>query len=568
MKTRFDMPEQEPVHSLLPEIQIARSAMEGTSLVRDRTSIADRELTSLCSRYFDVSEPEWAIIALGGYGRMDLCPHSDLDILLLVEKHTPYREIRSVLEEVLYPLWDVGFHASYSVRTIRQAVSDARKDFFFRTSLFDARHIWGSEECLNTLRDALVHDRVLSNGKKFFQNLIFHTRKRHEKYGDTAYILEPDLKEGLGGLRDYHSILWGRKVLEEQNLSGSLDHILHEMDTSQLCLAVDSILQIRYALHEISGRKNDRVYIEYQDPLAQALGFVDNGVESPGELLMRTYHRSALVIKTLSELLLSTAEHSLGLSSMGKNRVVDGHFTIISGQLTVTSRDDLELNPFLMVQLFKHITLQNAILSPSARVMLKNTPGLVEMARHDPRAKVCFLSLLRLRDSKKSLTSMLELGVLERFIPEFSFIKGRTQPDPYHTYTTDLHSINTVAELTSLELEEKELFRKIGDPDVLYLSALLHDIGKGFGRPHADTGAPVACRIARQLDMTEDRAELVEFLVRNHLLLANLAVKRDLSEERVAMECARCVGDAQRLTMLYLLTVADSRATGPRAWNQ
>ncbi|MDT8274309.1 MAG: HD domain-containing protein, partial [Desulfomonilia bacterium] len=428
--------------------------------------------------------------------------------------------------------------------------------------------IYGAEELCTNLFESLARDKVLNNVKRFYSDLSAHTRLRHEKYGDTAYILEPDLKEGRGGLRDYHCILWTESVLTAHGNAPRLSGVLDESDRRDLSRATDSILRIRHALHEISGRKNDRLFLEYQEPVATSLGIEDSPFESSAEVLMKHYHRSALTIQSLSDVFLSCVENALGGGTKRTVRRLDSDFELSAGQISFTPGAVLRERPVLVFRLFRFMGLHNAVISLSARAAVKHAPEAIDLTRDDPQATECFRSILRMVTVKHVLTAMHELGVLERFIPEFEAIRGRFQPDAYHTYTTDLHSIITVSELRKLESEEQDLFSRVDDPDVLSISAFLHDIGKGFGRPHATIGAPVASVIARRLGMSDDRAELVEFLVHNHLLLADLAVKRDLSEERVTMECARIVKEPVRLIMLYLLSMADSSATGPRASNQ
>ncbi len=539
----------------------------GLALVGDLTDRTDSEIVSLFRQRFGEKLPDWALIALGGYGRRDLCPHSDLDLLLLVENRTTRTEIEGVLEELFYPLWDRGFHVSYSVRTTKETLHDARADFFFRTSLIDARLICGSQSLHGNLITALGRDRVLKKVAKFVSDLLDHTGKRHERYGDTSYILEPDLKEGHGGLRDYQGIVWAIRVLTGHN-SAELSDLVSHTDFTELDKAYDNILKIRFALHELSGRKNDRLYLEYQEPLAEELGIQGSDLETPAEVLMKHFHRSALTIRSVSDTFMFCLAQALKLTRSPADRVLDEHFHVAAGQLAFRNPDAIQRHPGLIMKAFEHRGETGYPLAPAARSRIRNSLHHVDELRGSSTAGEIFLKILRSPHAGKTLTAMLETGVLERLIPEFEAIKGRTIFDLYHTYTVDLHSINTVAEIRDLETSQPEVFSRIRDRDVLYLSALLHDIGKGYGHSHESVGARTAKPIAARLGLSGEQIELVSFLIENHIVLADLATKRDLSEERVAVEFARRMRDPRRLSMLYLLTVADSKATGPLAWNE
>ena len=544
----------------------AEWSLTGSELVENLTKQTDREIISIFHARFGESMPGWALIALGGYGRKDLCPYSDLDLLLLVENRTTRKEIVSALEEILYPLWDRGFNASYSVRTIKETVHDAKADFFFRTSLIDARIICGSDSTFDKLMKALEKNRALRNSKKFVSDLLFHTQKRHKKFGDTSYILEPELKEGHGGLRDYQTVMWAVHELSRQDVHVS--DIIDPRDIEELGQAYDVIVKIRYILHQLSGRKNDRMYLEYQEILAEEMVFAGSDIEASVETFMKHFHRNALTIKSITDSFLSSLAHNLNLTKNPANRVVDEHFQVIAGQLAFTRPQEVQKDPYLIMNAFEHLAVSDYTFSPSARFLIRNSLHLAEDLRRSKKTHEAFLRILSSKKSGKILTCMLEMGLLELFIPEFEKIKGRTIFDLYHTYTVDLHSINTVAEINTLEESEPDIFARVHNKEVLYLSAFLHDIGKGYGLKHETAGAEIAGRIALRFPLNEEDVDMVCFLIQNHIVLADLATKRDLSEEKVAVEFARKMKDPKRLSMLYLLTVADSKATGPLGWNE
>jgi [protein-PII] uridylyltransferase len=541
--------------------------MDGRTLLEELTERTDRTITDLFEKRFGGNELGWAIIALGGYGRKELCPFSDVDILLLAHRKTAQGDIEKALKEMMYPLWDNGYTASYSVRTISQALKDSRGDFFFRTSLMDARFICGSQDLFDKLMDAMAADSRFRNARGFLEDMNAHVRKRHEKYGDASYILEPDIKDGYGGLRDYHCLLWVGKIMSLAGKNLDQSGNLSSIDREELDKAVDHLLNIRSLLHKISGRKNDRLSFEYQEALADTMGYKGNGYESGAELFMKHFHRSALTIKSISEAMLASYALALGLLKPARDKLIDSHFSLTAGRVSFTRPQEILKMPHLIILLFSYMAELGVSMTPQARDQIRNALVIVAEARESIEAKEEFLRIFSCKEPGMALTAMLETGVLERFLPEFESIKGRTQFDVYHTYTTDLHSINTVRELKALQLEEKEIFADLDDIEALYLGAFLHDIGKGYGRPHTETGAPIARNIACWLGLSDDRTELVAFLVRHHLLLPDIAYKRDLSDEKVAIECAQMARDSCTLSKLYLLSVADARATGPRAWD-
>ena len=512
--------------------------------------------------------PQWSIVAIGGYGRNDLCPFSDIDLLFLAHRKTAHTDIQKALQEMMYPLWDEGYTVSYTVRTIKQVLRDAKDDFFLLTSLLDARFVCGSRELFSEMVQAMSNDKRFRDSKSFLSDLNAHVEKRHNKCGDASYYLEPDIKEGTGSLRDYHSLMWVIKVASYDPKVRSLPSYLSRVDKDELDVALDHLLKIRHNLHEMSGRKIDRLYFEYQGPLASKMGYRGNGYESAAELLMKQFHSSALMIKSISEAVLSQYCLAFGLTTGKGDVLLDKDFRLTSGRICLCDSQEKPHRPDLILKVFSHISSLGATMSIETRHHVQYSLSALAQAQDSIEANETFFKIMSGKYPGMALTAMLETGVLERFIPEFRSIKGRTHFDVYHTYTTDVHSIKTLDGLHALEKEEPDLFSVVEDKEVLYLAALLHDIGKGLGRPHAITGAPVAGSIARRFGFSQPRADLVESLVRYHLLLPDTAYRRDLSEEKVALDCARLAQNEQTLAMLYLISVADARATGPRAWDE
>lgn len=538
----------------------------GYALARELSDRADKSITALFNSCLLEGLDRWFIAALGGYGRRELCPFSDLDILFLMERKTSQVEIEKVLRETLYPLWDAGFNASYSVRTIRQAILDAKNDFFLRTSLIDARLVCGSEPTFRKFSERMASSSHFRNSRKFIADLAFHTRKRHEKYGDSVYFLEPHIKEGQGGLRDYQGIFWAAEILRKEH--GNDYSPIGQTDIDELHSTADFMTKVRFLLHRLTGRKTDRMHIEYQDRLAAEMGYTAGDGESAVEAFLKDFHKKALTVRLISDGLFMQLTQPKGWGYFRSRRMIDEDFIVSSGLLSFTCSNDAKDNPLLVLKAFLHLADKGLYLATSARSQIKEATKGFRSFYEDPQACGVFLKILKSPGAEKALVGMLETGVIERLIPEFQSIRAKTIFDVYHTYTIDLHSIHTVCELKRLEKNESEVFSRIEDRDVLYLSSFLHDIGKGYGKPHAVTGVEIIKPIAGRFGFDKTRTELAVFLVRNHLLLADIAVKRDLSEEKVILDLAQKIGSIEGLSMLYLLTVADTKATGPNAWNE
>lgn len=542
--------------------------MNENSLCLELTERTDSIITELTAGLGDLHRLTWCIVAVGGYGRKELCPFSDIDLLILTDSRGHNEEVQKAIRDMLYPLWDRKFTVGYSVRTIKQAISDTRDDFFFRTSLLDARYLCGRQDMFDELITCFKKDRYFKDAVKFARNLYAHIQKRHDKYGDASYNLEPDIKEGTGSLRDYHCLMWIKKAASYNKSSSFQTVALNDVDTREIEAAADNLIRIRYYLHKLAGRKTDRLSFEYQAPLAEMLGYRDNGNETAAELLMRSFHCSALSIKSITGSVLSQISSELKSSRRFKPRVLNHDIMLSDGLFSFVRPDDVPTKPAVILEMFVQMSEHGGSLSHDARDLVRRSLSAIKAGRNDKACRLAFVKILRGHHCSESLTSMLETGVLEHLLPEFEALKGRTQVDIYHTWTTDLHSIRTLHELHALRKDEHEAFALVNDRDPLYLAALLHDIGKGAGRPHALTGAPIASSIASWLGFSEKDADKVAFLVRHHLLLPDTAYRSDLSEEKVALECAGKARDEKTLAMLYLISIADARATGPRAWDE
>lgn len=540
--------------------------VSGFALARELTSRTD----GIIRKIFDSGEfatgGGWSIVALGSYGRRELCPFSDIDILFLLEKKTSSHQVESNLKEILYPMWDAGLTISYSVRSLKEALHDARGDFFLHTSLLDARHICGSERIFRTFIVTLAADRYLNDVGRFVSALAFHTRKRHERFDDTTCFHEPHVKEGRGCLRDLQSIAWLEKILKAGRCG--LVSLIGRTECRELSRTAGFMLKTRFILHEITGRKTDRIHLEHQDELAREMGYVSHGDESAVEVFLRDFHLKAAAVHTALDALLRYLNRPRSLTLFPARTKHDGPFIIHSGLLSFSRPEELKGRPLLVMSAFLKMAREGLNLTPQARAQIKDLVPYDTSLRVSSAGCTELLRLLQIPGLEHALISLLDTGVLEQLVPEFSAIRGRTIFDAYHSRTVDMHSIHTVCALHDLIAEERAAFALVSDPEALYFSALFHDIGKGSARPHTESGAEIVGSIAGRFGFDRDRSELAAFLIRNHLVMPDIALRRDLCEEKVIDGLARLAATPQRLSMLYLLTIADSRATGPEAWSE
>jgi [protein-PII] uridylyltransferase len=534
------------------------------------TEKVDQKITGLFGSINGSLSNGWSVIAVGGYGRKDMCPYSDVDILLLAGKSGMKKDADSLVNALIYPLWDLGLNASYSVRTIKETLGDMEKDFFLKTSLLNMRFVCGDQTLFRELSSSIAKKTSKRKWKtSFIADLILHDRKRHELFGDDAYILEPDIKDGHGGLRDFHSILWMvETVLEAAGMDALVEkRIISSKDLTDLLDAAGFLLKTRFTLHEISGRKQDHLGFEYQEKLSRIMGLSFSEIETPVEAFMKRFHRSASTIKTLGRNLTFSIMDMFSLIKDRSDKPLSSNLTIKSGMVAFSEGLPLPLKPSILMGAFLACARSGLELHPSARTIIRNNPDFAVTSRAFLQTKSIFLKILNSDYPQSGLIPMLETGVLELFIPEFTRIRSKIQFDAYHVNTVDMHSINTLAEIKHLERHKNPAFSKIEDTDMLMLAALLHDIGKGSGGRHEATGAALAYDIALRLGFKTEYAETISFLIRNHLLLPHTATRRDISDEKTVFKFARAAGSVENLCMLYLLSIADSIATGPAAWN-
>ncbi len=534
---------------------------------------------------FNLSANSVALIALGGYGRGLLNIHSDIDMMLLYKKVTP--ELEALTKGILYLLWDAGLDVGFSMRSVKESVELAREDTKTKTTLLDRRFLGGSQELFDLL-DKKIRTSIFNKktSKDFIKEKIAEQHERHGKYGGSLYILEPNLKEGEGGLRDFHTAAWILGAKSGAN-SEETKKIIKGILSVEECASIDASLSylhwIRNDLHLESSRATDRLTFDQQERIAKILGHKDKAGALAVESFMGDYYKHVSNIKTLSALIISRSLASddetslslkLGIRRKNVGRVVEDDFLIEDGKLSLVDENLFNDNPAMIMKALYISTREDVELSQSTKdIILTLLESIGESLRSSKDVAKFFLKILRGDDVYAALSTMHDMGLLEVYIPEFLQIKNRVQHDSYHIYTVDRHSLFAVRELESLRGAvgeefplQKKLFEELNDPAILMLGVLFHDIGKGHGKGHAKRGAEIAPPICRRLGLSESEIDMVRFLIEEHLIIANTAQYRDLHDEKLILDFARAVADKERLNCLYLLTFADVRAVGPEVW--
>lgn len=538
--------------------------------------------TSQVGPRMDIRKNPYAIIALGGYGREEQCIHSDVDLLFLFKKKVP-KEAENLVQEIIYPLWDIGLDVGYATRSLKECLALAGKDHEILTPMLDARFVCGWSMLFANLVDELRTKIIKHKSRPIIDWLVKRNELRHLQFGDSAYLLEPNLKEGQGGLRDYHTMLWiariefNAKQFRDLEFLGLLSHEEFE----SLSASIRFVWNVRNRIHYICGRKCDQLHFENQVKLARALNYKSDNGQAPVEKFMGALHGQMEALKQQHLVFL----HELGYEKPRKRKrksqktsAVDGLDVVEWGMLNFAAPEKIVQSPDLLMKIFEESARLKLPLSAEAKRLVKEFSHLVTKTYRVSKPIVQSFEHILVAPAPKFnvLNEMLNTGFLEKFIPEFRVVRNRIQYDEYHLYPVDKHLLRTVqtvkkfgtAKESSLEPLCDKLYRNLKEKRLLLWAALLHDIGKGESvENHSEKGAEVVETILNQKGLKPAHIETVMFLVQEHLLLIKTATRRDIYDEETAISCARKVKDIQRLKMLYLLTVADSIATGPKAWN-
>lgn len=562
-----------------------REGAGGYEIVSAYTTVMDhliRHLFEAASedyiRRFPSLNPRCALIAQGGYGRGELNPYSDIDLLFLhTWKITPY--VEAVAEKLLYTLWDAGLQVGHATRSIAESVRLASKDIKVKTALFDARYLCGDYTLYEEFEKAVEEHLLRRNEDRFIREKLEENRLRHERYGGSVYLLEPDIKEGEGGLRDIHTALWIAKVKHKIKEIDALIHqgVLNPRDLTELKMAQDFLWRTRNELHFSSGKHQDQLTFGEQERVALALGFKDNGGVKGVEAFMRSYYLQASQVSRLASLIIHRATDSSHPKGRPAGREIREGVRVSRGVLWISNPAILVAHPENLMSIFADAQRHEAEISHETRELIREYLGLIdERFRRSPVTNAIFFQILKWKERVyETLMEMHRCGVLGAFIPEFGRLLCMVLHDLYHLYTVDQHSLRLIVELERLKTGQfreslpllTQLAQEVERIEILYLGGLFHDIGKGYGGGHSEIGRRMVRKIARRMRLNADDAAQLEFLVRQHLFMTHTAFRRDIEDEKLVIDFAKSLGSVSNLKMLYLLTYADMQAVGPDVWN-
>lgn len=519
-----------------------------------------------------------ALVAVGGYGRGELYPHSDVDILILLD-HPPSEEDTTAIQHLVAAMWDVGLKPSHSVRTLADCLALAARDVTTETALLESRWLAGNRELATRLRQDIIEQL---DPQQFFLAKCAEMQARHAHFHDTPYALEPNCKESPGALRDLQLLSW---LAQASGFGSSWSDVVDNgaitaSEYRSLRRAQRAFSQLRIELHLLTGRREDRVLFDLQPALARIYGFQPTKTRLPSEILMQRYYWAARVVSQLSTILIQSIKETLFNTPTATPRRLNDDFCIINGRLGVYRTDSFARNPALIFRAFLWLQQRPDLEGMSARTLraIWHARRRIDAQfRRNPVNQDLFLRILKQpRGVADSLYRMSLLNILPRYLPAFRRITGQMQHDLFHAYTVDEHTLKVIRNLRGFLSDEGRqqtplagrLMAHFDKPWLLYLAALFHDIAKGRSAGnHAVLGAVDAKRFCRGHRLDEDETALVVFLVEHHLLMSTVAQKRDLSDPDVVQEFAGVVEHEERLNALYLLTVADIRATNPGLWN-
>nr|WP_050769194.1 [protein-PII] uridylyltransferase [Oceanicola granulosus] len=525
-----------------------------------------------------------SLIAVGGYGRGEMAAYSDVDLLFLTPwKMTPWAE--SVIESMLYVLWDLKLKVGHASRTVKDCIRLAKQDFTIRTSLVEYRHLAGDKPLGEELGRRLWNDLFHHTASDFIEAKLGERADRHKKQGGQRYMVEPNVKEGKGGLRDLQSLYWiGKYIYGVRDAGELVDLGLFTRDEyATFMKAEDFLWAVRLHLHLIAGRAMDQLTFDMQVEVAARMSYRDRGGRRGVEWFMQRYFREATRVGELTRIFLTALEASHTKSEpmltrlLSRRRRARPPYKIKQNRLTVGDEAAFLSDKFNMLRIFEESVRTGNLLHPDAmRLIAANLHQIDDEVRHSPvAAKIFFDTLLKHANPERALRRMNELGVLSAYLPQFEPIVALMQFNMYHSYTVDEHTIQCISTLAQIERGElteelpiaSSILKEGVNRKVLYLALLLHDIGKGREEDHSIVGARLARAIAPRFGLKKKEAETVEWLVRYHLLMSDMAQKRDIADPATVRDFAKAVKTRERLDLLCVLTVCDIRGVGPNVWN-
>ncbi len=554
-----------------------REGAQARDLIRQRATFIDSLLGILWDRR-DWGASELALVAVGGYGRGTLHPHSDIDLLVILGDNCD--SCSEELSGFLTLLWDIGLNIGHSVRSVEECVEKAAGDITILTNLMEARVIRGPGKLMQAVRELTAPDRMWPSGE-FFKAKLDEQRARHTKFADTEYNLEPNVKSSPGGLRDLQVIGWiaERHFGVESVEQITAEEFLNADELEILTTGRDFMWQVRYALHMITDREEDRLLFDHQRELAALWGLKD-GKKLAVEQFMQTYYRWALALGQLNDVLVQNFDQAILRQDREDDvSILNDRFQVRNGYIEARNPDLFSNNPHALLEVFLLCATHEDIVGPTAPTirLIRDSRHLVDDAfRADEINKQTFLKILAAPNKMtRQLRRMTRYGILGDYLPEFGRVMGQMQHDLFHVYTVDAHTLEVIKITRRFQFPDIEdrfpvtcrVARRLRRVDLLYIAALYHDIGKGRGGDHSELGAVDAEIFCRRHGLDERDTELVVWLVRNHLLMSAVSQRKDISDPQVIQQFAEHVGDEEHLDYLFTLTVADINGTNPTLWN-
>ncbi len=550
-----------------------------TELVQARSHVVDAILIKAWLQYFPEDAHDIALLAVGGFGRGELHPASDVDVQILLKNDKDHHN--EAVSEFITFLWDIGLEIGHSVRTLKECVAEATTDITVATNLQEGRLLIGPETLFDKQRELCAPDKIWP-GKDFFQAKLDEQITRHEKYHDTAYNLEPNIKESPGGLRDIQVIGWVAK--RHFNVDTLKDLIKNEFLTEQEYKSLHEgqafLWKVRFGLHVIAGRREDRLLFDHQRELAKQFGYRDDRHHLAVEYFMKQYYRTVMELSRLNEMLLQLFNEEILLSADSSEPIaINSRFQSRKGFIEVTNDGIFKRYPFALLEVF--LILEQR---PELKGVRANTIRLIrdhrylinEQFRDDLRCKSLFMEIMRQTEGvTHELRRMNLYGILAAYLPVFEHIVGQMQHDLYHIYTVDEHTLTLIRNLRRYTVPEffhefplcSSIMNNVPKQEIVLLAGLYHDIAKGRGGDHAELGAVDAMAFCTKHGLSKFDSNLISWLVRNHLIMSSTAQRKDITDPDVVHEFAQQIGDKMHLDYLFLLTVSDIRATSSSVWN-
>ena len=564
-------------------------ASAGAATLRAGAYLLDQLIRTLheftTTRVFPkIKDEHIALIATGGYGRAEIAPHSDLDVMFLMH-HKAGPDLNQGVEWMLYMLWDMGLKVGHATRTVNEAVELAKADVTICTSLLESRWISGDNDLFKAFEQRFERDVIKGSEAQFVTAKLDERDTRHERMGDSRYVLEPNIKDGKGGMRDLQTLFWIAQYLYRvKDVSGLVDKgVLDKTDASRFAKAQRFLWTVRCHLHYLAGRPEETLSFNVQNDLANRMGYTDHAGTTGVERFMKHYFLVARDVGDLTRVICAVLEHQhakksrLGLPSFNFRKKRVPGFKVDAGRLTVEGVAVFKDDPVNMLRLFAEAERYDLDIHPEAlRLVQRNLKLINRHVQEDPEANELFIGMLTSEKGPKlTLNRLSESGVLGRFMPDFARVVAQMQYDMYHVYTVDEHTIRAIDILSQIERGlladdhpvSTKVIKDIQSRRVLYVAVLLHDIAKGRGGDHSVIGAEVAAKLCPRFGLNAWETETVAWLVLHHLDMNRTAYKRDLDDAKTIRDFVDLVQSPERLRLLLILTVADTRAVGPNVWN-